>query len=118
MQLSDPSLDVVDINEMMRFNNWLLSIGDGTLPSIAIDNEYEATWIEILDDLLLPVCDKPIKIIVSSEMHILHSDDIRCSTTKNLEEMQTMYSTEFLNTLKFSGVLNHNLKLKVDGPVI
>nr|GFC68765.1 hypothetical protein [Tanacetum cinerariifolium] len=65
MRLSDPSPDVADINEMMCFNNWLLFMGDGTLPSVAIDNEDEATWIEILDDLFLPVCDNPIEAIVS-----------------------------------------------------
>ena len=159
MRLSDPSLDVAHIDEMRHFNNWLLSMGDGTLPSVAIDNEDEATWIEIPDDLLIPVCDNPIESIVSNtfpdlpnrihdmhylkercilcpkndvvdsinshvlesmsgEMQILHSADIICSTTENLEEMQTMYPTEFLNTLKFSGVPNHNLELKVGAPVI
>nr|GEU65446.1 putative PIF1 DNA helicase/replication protein A1-like protein [Tanacetum cinerariifolium] len=108
MRLSDPSLDVARRDEMIRFNTWLLSMGDGTLHSVAIDNEDEATWVEIPDDLLLPTC----------EMHVLHSTDIICSTTKNLEEMQTMYPTEFLNTLKFSGVPNHNLELKVGSPVI
>nr|GEW57567.1 hypothetical protein [Tanacetum cinerariifolium] len=112
MRLSDPSLDVAHRDEMMRFNNWLLSMRYGTLHSIAINNEDEATWIEIPDDLLLPTCDNPIKAIVSSEMHVLHSADIICSITENLEEMQTMYPTEFLNTLKFSCVPNHNLELK------
>nr|GEV60185.1 hypothetical protein [Tanacetum cinerariifolium] len=137
----------------------LLSMRDGTLHSVAIDNEDEATWVEIPDDLLLPTCDNPIEAIVSStflnlpnrihemhylkercilcptndivdsintnvlqsmpgEMHVLHSADIICSTTENLEEIQTMYPTEFLNTLKFSGVPNHNLELKVGAPVI
>nr|GFB40658.1 hypothetical protein [Tanacetum cinerariifolium] len=159
MRLLDLSLDVTHRDEMIYFNNWLLSMGDGTLHSVAIDNEDEATWMEIPDDLLLPTCDNPIEAIVSStfsnlinrihdmhylkercilcptndiadsintrvlqsmpgEMHVLHSADIICSTTKNLEEMQTMYPTEFLNTLKFSGVPNHNLELKVGAPVI
>ncbi|GJX36008.1 putative PIF1 DNA helicase/replication protein A1-like protein [Tanacetum coccineum] len=137
----------------------LLPMGDGTLPSVAIDNEDEATWIEIPDDLLLATYDNPIEDIVSStfpnllnrihdihdlkercilcltndvvdsinthvlqsmpsEMHVLHSAYIICSTTKNLEEMQTIYPTEFLNILKFSGVPNHNLELKACAPFI
>nr|GFB84396.1 hypothetical protein [Tanacetum cinerariifolium] len=118
MRLPDPSLDVACRDEMIHFNNCLLSMGDGTLHSVVIDNEDEATWVEIPDDLLLPTCDNPIEAIVSSEMYVLHSADIICSTTENLEEMQTIYPTKFLNTLKFLGVLNHNLKLKVGAPVM
>nr|GEV51247.1 hypothetical protein [Tanacetum cinerariifolium] len=57
----------INKDEMMRFNNWLLSMGDGTLHSVVIDNEDEATWIEIPDDLLLPTCNNPIEAIVSKK---------------------------------------------------
>ncbi|GJV83467.1 putative DNA helicase, partial [Tanacetum coccineum] len=155
MRLRDPTIDVAHADEMMRFHNWLMSMGDGRLPSIALDDEDEATWITIPNDLLIPLVDNPIEAIVSStypdlpnrihdidylkercilsptndvvdkinshvldsmpgDMHELFSADTICSTSDNLEEMQIMYPPEFLNTLRFSGVPNHKLELKID----
>nr|GEV75352.1 hypothetical protein [Tanacetum cinerariifolium] len=50
----------------MRFYNWLIAMGDGRLPCIALDGEDDATWIKILEDLLIPVDDKPVEAIESS----------------------------------------------------
>nr|GEU36318.1 uncharacterized protein [Tanacetum cinerariifolium] len=154
MRLCDPTLDVTNTGEIMRFHNWLIARGDGRLPCIALDGEDDATWITIPEDLLIPVDDNPVEAIVSStfldllnriqdinylkercimsptnnvvdkinshvlasmsgEMHKLLSADTICSTTDNLEDMQIMYPPEFLNTLRFSGVLNHKLELKI-----
>ncbi|GJY22279.1 putative DNA helicase [Tanacetum coccineum] len=44
---------------------------------------------------------------VLGELQELYSADSICPTTNNLEEMQIMYSTEFLNMLRFSGIPNH-----------
>nr|XP_043633063.1 uncharacterized protein LOC122604237 [Erigeron canadensis] len=48
-----------------------------------------------------------------SDLVELYSTDEICPTTENLEEMKIMYPPEFLNTLRFSGVPNHKLELKV-----
>lgn len=53
-----------------------------------------------------------------SDLVELYSADEICPTTDNLEEMQIMYPPEFLNTLRFSGVPNHKLELKVGAPII
>nr|GFA33686.1 hypothetical protein [Tanacetum cinerariifolium] len=66
IQLRDPTLDVTNADEIMRFPNWLIAIGDGSLPCIALDGEGDATWITILEDLLIPVDDNPIEAIVLS----------------------------------------------------
>ncbi|GKC74082.1 replication protein A 70 kDa DNA-binding subunit B, partial [Tanacetum coccineum] len=50
---------------------------------------------------------------VLGELHELYSADNICQTTNNLEEMQIMYPTEFLNMLRFSSIPNHKLELKV-----
>ncbi|GKE14874.1 ATP-dependent DNA helicase PIF1-like protein [Tanacetum coccineum] len=55
---------------------------------------------------------------VPGELYELYSADSICQTTNNLEEMQIMYPTEFLNTLRFSGIPNHKLELKVGVPII
>ncbi|GKC60962.1 ATP-dependent DNA helicase PIF1-like protein, partial [Tanacetum coccineum] len=159
MRLRDPTLDVTNADEIMQFHNWLIAMGDGRLPCIALDGEDDATWITIPEDLLIPVDDNPVEAIVSStfpdllnriqdinylkercilsptndvvdkinshvlasmsgEMHELLSADTICSTTDNLEDMQIMYPPEFLNTLRFSGVPNHKLELKIGAPII
>ncbi|GKC49325.1 putative PIF1 DNA helicase/replication protein A1-like protein [Tanacetum coccineum] len=55
---------------------------------------------------------------MSGEMHELFSAEKICSTSDNLEEMQIMYPPQFLNTLRFSGVPNHKLELKIGTPII
>ncbi|GJZ33339.1 DNA helicase [Tanacetum coccineum] len=159
MRLRDPTLADSDVEQLRLFTNWLLDMGDGRLPAIALDGEDEATWITIPGDLLLPVYDNPIDTIVAhtfpnlvnrlhdinylkehcilcstndvvdginsnvlekvlGELHELYSADNICQTTNNLEEMQIMYPTEFLNMLHFSGIPNHKLELKVRVPII
>ncbi|GKC13346.1 ATP-dependent DNA helicase PIF1-like protein, partial [Tanacetum coccineum] len=66
MRLHDPTLDVTNADEIMRFNNWLIAMGDGRLPCIALDGEDDATWITIPEDLLIPIDDNPVEAIMSS----------------------------------------------------
>nr|GEU32530.1 hypothetical protein [Tanacetum cinerariifolium] len=102
MRLRDPKPDVTNTDEIMRFHNWLIAMGDGRLLCIALDGEADATWITIPEDLLTPIDDNPVEAIVSN----------------NLEDMQIMYAPEFINTLRFSGVPNHKLELKIGAPII
>nr|GEW99059.1 hypothetical protein [Tanacetum cinerariifolium] len=144
---------------IMNFNQWLLDMGDGRLLAVALDQEDEATWITIPDDLLIPINDDPISAIVQNafpyllnkindidylkercilcptneivdkinshvlekmpgEMHEMLSADEIDPTTGNFEEMQIMYPPEFLNTVRFFGIPNHKLELKIRAPVI
>ncbi|GKG40327.1 hypothetical protein Tco_0467104, partial [Tanacetum coccineum] len=48
MRLRDPTIDPSDMNQIINFNQWLLDMGDGRLPAVALDQEDEATWITIL----------------------------------------------------------------------
>ncbi|GKB45876.1 putative PIF1 DNA helicase/replication protein A1-like protein [Tanacetum coccineum] len=66
MRLRDPRVDVTNEDEMLRFHNWLIAMGDGRFPSIALDGEDDATWITIPEDLLILVNDNPVRAIVSS----------------------------------------------------
>ncbi|XP_035837306.1 uncharacterized protein LOC118485145 [Helianthus annuus] len=66
-----------------------------------------------VDTINLHVLDK-----LPGDNHELFSLDSICASTNNIEEMQAMYPTEFLNTLQFSGLPNHILKLKVGAPII
>jgi ATP-dependent DNA helicase PIF1 len=53
--------------------------------------------------------------IQGEEVTYLRCDSV-CNASTN--DMEHMYPTEFLNTLKFSGIPNHELKLKVGLPVM
>lgn len=53
--------------------------------------------------------------IEGEEVTYLSCDSV-CNTTAN--DMENMYPTEFLNTLKFPGIPNHELKLKIGLPVM
>ncbi|XP_022019810.1 uncharacterized protein LOC110919870 [Helianthus annuus] len=66
-----------------------------------------------VDKINLHVLDK-----LPGEIHELLSADAICPSTNNFDEIQAMYPTEFLNTLQFSGIPNHVLKLKVGAPII
>nr|GFA55958.1 hypothetical protein [Tanacetum cinerariifolium] len=55
MHLRNRTLADSNVEQLRLCTNWLLDMGDGRLPAIALDGEDEATWITIPDDLLLPV---------------------------------------------------------------
>nr|GEU73156.1 hypothetical protein [Tanacetum cinerariifolium] len=50
---------------MLNGINLLITL-DGRLPAVALDQENEATWITILNDLLILVNDDPISAIVQN----------------------------------------------------
>ncbi|GJX05241.1 DNA helicase PIF1, ATP-dependent [Tanacetum coccineum] len=43
------------------FNQWVLAVGDGTLPAQAKEGEDEPTWIEIPEEFLIKSADSPIE---------------------------------------------------------
>ncbi|GJR71759.1 MAK10-like protein [Tanacetum coccineum] len=66
MHLRDPTIDVAHADEMIHIHNLLMSMEDGRLPSIALDDKDVATWITIPNDLLIILIYNPIEAIVSS----------------------------------------------------
>ncbi|GJX03795.1 zf-CCHC domain-containing protein [Tanacetum coccineum] len=51
-------------NRKKEFNEWVLSIGNGTVPAKAKDGEDEPTWIQIPEQFLIKSSDSPIEQIV------------------------------------------------------
>jgi hypothetical protein len=66
---------------------------------------------EIVQEINDYIMDK-----LSGEEMIYRSCDSVCSASTN--GMEELYPTEFLNTLKFLGILEHELRLKVGLPVM
>ncbi|KAL4559822.1 hypothetical protein LXL04_031968 [Taraxacum kok-saghyz] len=159
MRLQDPNISGSELIQMQEFNQWLLDMGAGRLPTFSVEGDDDGTWITIPDDLLVPIVEDPIQAVTSMiyadignrlhdfsylrercilcptndavdniNLHILNkmsgdmqemlSSDNICTSTENLEEMQILYPTEFLNSLRFSGVPNHVVHLKIGAPII
>ncbi|XP_074304506.1 uncharacterized protein LOC141639237 [Silene latifolia] len=53
-----------DKESIEEFANWILSLGDGTLPATVSGSEEEPSWIEIPRDLLIDPKDEPLKEIM------------------------------------------------------
>lgn len=65
MRLLNPSLEESERDELERFSNWVLAIGDGTAPAERKGDEREASWVTIPDDLLIHTDGDKIAAIVS-----------------------------------------------------
>ncbi|GJT63539.1 ATP-dependent DNA helicase PIF1-like protein [Tanacetum coccineum] len=52
-------------NRKHEFNQWVLSVGNGTVPAKAKDGEDEPTWIQILEQFLIKSLGSLIKKIVA-----------------------------------------------------
>lgn len=55
---------------------------------------------------------------IHAEEYTYYSCDSVCNLTCNMAEQDGLYPIEFLNTLKFSGITDHILRLKVRLPVM
>ena len=65
MRLLNPSLQGNERTELEQFSEWVLAIGDGTLPAVKRGEECEASWITIPDDLLVRTDGDKIAALVS-----------------------------------------------------
>ncbi|XP_059295623.1 uncharacterized protein LOC132048957 [Lycium ferocissimum] len=88
------SLSKCDLDDLKRFSDWILAIGDGKI-GCSIDGIEK---IEIPDDLLMHNCDDPVSGIVESTYsdYLIHSTDI-----KYLQERAILAPTlEMVESLK------------------
>ncbi|XP_021743703.1 uncharacterized protein LOC110706991 [Chenopodium quinoa] len=56
--------------------------------------------------------------IIQGEERIYKSADRICQATRGRRNVESLYPTEFLNTLQFPGVSNHEIHLKVGCPIL
>ncbi|GJS24253.1 replication factor A protein 1 [Tanacetum coccineum] len=115
MRLCDPTLVDSDAEQLRLFTNWLLDMGDGRLPAIALDGEDEASWITILDDLLLPISDNPIDTIMAytfpdllnrlHDINYLKERCILCSTNDVVDGINSHVLEKFMGSFMSYTVL-------------
>ena len=62
--------------------------------------------------------NEKIMNIIPGEGRTYYSSDNVCKASVNTNEEDILYPTEFLNNLRFSGIPNHDIHLKVGSPVM
>ncbi|XP_055960816.1 uncharacterized protein LOC126682230 isoform X2 [Mercurialis annua] len=154
MRLLTHDTDLSARKAILDFDEWLLSIGDGTTKDLEKDD-----FVTIPEDMTIFPEEDPIATIVNTiypnlkfkcmddnyfedrailcpknedvwaindfildflpqnSTTYLSSDSI-CKASFGITDGDILYPTEFLNTLKFTGVPNHELKLKSGVPVM
>nr|ABA93595.1 hypothetical protein LOC_Os11g28660 [Oryza sativa Japonica Group] len=65
MRLLNPILPESERKDIYDFSQWVLAVGNGSLPMIARENESCPTWITIPDDLLVMTNGDKISAIVN-----------------------------------------------------
>jgi ATP-dependent DNA helicase PIF1 len=69
------------------------------------------------NDVVQDINDYMIDLINADEETYLSADSI-CKAASNIQDQDIMYPIEFLNSLKFPGIPNHKLRLKVGIPIM
>lgn len=93
---------------------------------IYLDIQYEVNEAQyIRDRAILTPRNEDVDLInnyvlkdLPTESMVYHSSDTICKSSVNFEAQETMYPVEFLNSLKFNGISNHELKLKIAAPIM
>jgi hypothetical protein len=65
MRLKCPQLSQSERNELDKFAQWLLSIGDGTTPDSMPTDQPDMSWLQISDSLLLPPDQRKLESLIS-----------------------------------------------------
>ncbi|XP_071719168.1 uncharacterized protein [Rutidosis leptorrhynchoides] len=100
----------------------IMSIIESTYPNV-IANLYKPEYFQERA-ILAPtheqvdqINDRLLQMVPGNEMIYLSSDSVD-ESEKSIDTEQGMGSTEFLNSLRFSGVPNHKLVLKIGVPIM
>lgn len=65
MRLYNQTITGAELIQMREFCKWLLGMGVGRLPTCTAEGDDDATWITIVDDVLIPIVDNPIDVVTS-----------------------------------------------------
>ncbi|KAM4086627.1 hypothetical protein ACJW30_10G116900 [Castanea mollissima] len=102
----NPMQDIIDTTYLGLENKY-------TNPSYLQDRAILALTNEVVEEL-----NDYIVSSLNGEVHEYLSSDSICKASSNVPNQDLMYTIEFLNTLRFSGLPNHKLTLKIGLPVM
>ncbi|XP_052204075.1 uncharacterized protein LOC127809351 [Diospyros lotus] len=116
---------VIDIPDNLLLNasdDPVASIVNNTYPNFT-SNVNETKYLQgraILAPTLnvVEIVNEYMISLNAAEAKTCLSLDTTCRSYCNVDLLQDLYTPEFLNAIRWSGVSNHELKLKVGGPVM
>ncbi|KAL4589251.1 hypothetical protein LXL04_002157 [Taraxacum kok-saghyz] len=131
LQIGDGSAFYDDTNELVKIpvdillqstKNDITSIIDSVYPDIEHrfeDPDYlkERAILTPKNETVHQLNDAIMNRIPGDPTNYLSSDTV-CKAQNGTNENEMLYSTEFLNSLQFSGVPNHILQLKIGAPIM
>ncbi|CAN1812476.1 ATP-dependent DNA helicase PIF1 [Linum perenne] len=133
MRINSLPINTLPIFGGMQFSDWVLAIGNGTLPAETFLPSIAADWITVPRKFLIQskhnaieqarAIVTPTNAVVSEINNLLldqipgsskkyFSADSLSTTNSNTATLQLEYPLEFLNSLSFNGVPEHILDLK------
>nr|GEU86776.1 hypothetical protein [Tanacetum cinerariifolium] len=96
-----------------EFNQWVLAVGDGTLPTKMKEGEDEPTWIDIPEKFLIKTWECPIRKIVEEtypDFNTGHTNDeylkVRAIQTPRNDDADTINEFMFKQLPGESGTYN------------
>ncbi|CAN0925187.1 ATP-dependent DNA helicase PIF1 [Linum grandiflorum] len=106
----------------MDFSKWILSVGDGLYKKLAvsyssIDFIKNRTIVTPTNKVVSEINEYVLSRIPGKTKTYYSSDSITTDVNQ-LDSIYDAYPTEFLNTLSFNGVPEHELNLKLHTPVM
>jgi hypothetical protein len=127
VQTTDANLQA----EAAAFADWVLSVGDGTVPAVARQGESDPTWITIPNEHLVHTDGDKIAAIVESvyvdfstrysDPNYLKERAILTPTgnaADGIRNIDIFYPLEVLNTIKVNNFPYHKLILKRGVPIM
>ncbi|KAJ3707925.1 hypothetical protein LUZ61_011630 [Rhynchospora tenuis] len=159
MRLLPSNQSSADRHRLAAFATWLLSVGDGTAPTMTLYNSTEPNWIHIPDEYLIHPDGDPEHAMIDAvypnfeheyqnetylqqraiitpknaavallndvvlqripgQQHDYYSYDSAIGRESLPEDLQTMFTSDMLNTIISGSMPSHKLSLKIGVPVM
>ncbi|KAK1362419.1 hypothetical protein POM88_046893 [Heracleum sosnowskyi] len=121
MRIEARASPVTISGEKMSHADWVINVGDGKVQTVSSTDDGDSCWIQIPPEIFLDPKDDGKKVVLDrwpGKSKVYFSSDSICKGSINYESQETMYPTEILNSMKFAGIPNHELKLKVGAPIV
>ncbi|XP_024007971.1 ATP-dependent DNA helicase PIF1-like [Eutrema salsugineum] len=114
--LWDEYIDASVAEEIKSFSEWILRVGDGFEEQNDPNFFQESAILCPTNDDVCAINDYMMSALRGEERVYLSSDSIDPSDTSNHDS--SVYTPDFLNNIKISGLPNHCIKLRVGAPVM
>ncbi|CAN1162457.1 ATP-dependent DNA helicase pif1 [Linum perenne] len=116
MRINDLPINNEPILDGLTFSQWVLSVGNGVYPDFtrsfsSVDYVKSCAIVTPTNAIVSEINDFMLNQI-PGELQTYFSADSLTTTGSNKEALEMEYHIEFLNSLSFNGIPEHDLKLK------